>query len=85
MSRCMTWTVTGNEFSSVNQVLYIFVSDRNMNPVVDQHLRTLRQYEKYFFAQTGGKLKNASQMSVRVHKQSQIFLFSTKIDTSTNF
>ena len=85
MSRCMTLTVTGNEFSSVNQVLYIFDSDRNMNPAVDQHLRTLRQYEKYFFAQTGGKLKNASQMSVRVHEQSQIFLFSTKIDTITNF
>ena len=51
---------------------------------VDQHLHAIRQRENYFFARTGGKLKNASQMSVRVHKQPQFFLFSTKIDMITN-
>ena len=38
---------------------------------LDHHLCALRQNENYFFDQTGGKLKNAPQMSERVHKQSQ--------------
>ena len=82
MLRCMTWTVTGNEFSSVTKVLYISIVKyvSSSRPAFAR----LRQRENYFFARTGGKLKNASQMSVRVHKQPQFFLFSTKIDMITN-